>query len=335
VISKNQYDRRDLEHDSQSANFARRTVLKMFAGAASITAGLQTSAARAIDYSAPVPESEGLTAYCNGQQVLIRLDNSVIAAYRATNTGKYPYLCSLAGPITGTDVTTESSLPYPHHRGIWLGCEPLNRGDYWSDGPLSSGQIKSEGLSLVQSTGNAIVFDDKCRWIGPASASPCHDERRFTLTAPNDRTRIIEVDLKLIADQDIVVPKAKHSFFALRAAPDISPTYGGTLMNSHGDVGARSTHGKPAAWCTYFGARRLRSDVVEGIALMDHPENPWSPCLWLTRDYGHLSPSPFSFQMKPWTLPSNDSIRLRYLMVVYGGSPDEANLQEVYSNWIS
>jgi hypothetical protein len=337
VISRNQYDRRNSEHKSQSANFARRSVLKMFAGAgaASLTAGLQTSAVQAIDYSAPVPESEGLTAYCNGQQILIRLNNALIVAYRAHHSGKYPYLNSLAGPATGTDVTTESSLPYPHHRGVWLGCDPLNGGDYWSDGPTSSGQIRSLGLNAIQATPGSIVFEDKCKWIGPNSSSPCVDERRFTVTVPNERLRLIDLDLKLTALEDLVINKAKHSFFAIRAASDISPAYGGKLMNSSGSIGAAATHGKPAQWCSFFGPRRVRREVIEGIALMDHPDNPWSPCPWLTRDYGHLSPSPFSFRAKLWTLSVGESIRLRYRIAVHAGDPQEANLAQVYKNWIS
>jgi hypothetical protein len=35
--------------------------------------------------------------------------------------------------------------------------------------------------------------------------------------------------------------------------------------------------------------------MVEGIALLDHPGNPWSPCKWFTRDYGFISPSPFNW----------------------------------------
>ena len=122
------------------SGITRRESLKAFLGAGAVATAFPVlfNESVAADFSHPVPESEGLTAYCNGQQILIRLNNALIVAYRAHHSGKYPYLNSLAGPTTGTDVTTESSLPYPHHRGVWLGCDPLNGGDYWSDGPTSS-----------------------------------------------------------------------------------------------------------------------------------------------------------------------------------------------------
>ena len=41
--------------------------------------------------------------------------------------------------------------------------------------------------------------------------------------------------------------------------------------------------------------RAGRPDIVEGIAVMTHPKNPFRS-IWFTRDYGHLSPSPFKAQ---------------------------------------
>jgi hypothetical protein len=79
----------------------------------------------------------------------------------------------------------------------------------------------------------------------------------------------------------------------------------------------------------------VRPDVVEGIAIMDHPENPWNPCPWLTRDYGHLSPSPFFFLEKPWRLGRGESIRLRYRIAVHVGDPQKAKLSQIYKDWIS
>jgi hypothetical protein len=317
---------------------SRRDVLKLSLGACIGALGLQgvtPQSAWGIDFTKPVADAEGLTAHRDNGQVFIRWNNIVVAVYRAHATQKYPYFTSLAGPISGTPVTTESSLPYPHHRGIWLGCDPLNDGDYWSDGPTSAGQIKSAGPQLGAAQPKSIEIADECQWIGPGGASPWDDRRKFTFTVPSDRLRLLDVDVTLTAREDIAIAKAKHSFFALRAAPDISPMHGGTLVNSAGDTGAGRTHGKPAAWCGYYGPRRVRPEVVEGIALMDHPDNPWSPCRWLTRDYGHLSPSPFSFLDKPWRLDRGESIRLRYRIAIHAGDPREARLNEVYQEWIN
>jgi hypothetical protein len=290
--------------------------------------------ARAVDYTKPVKGSEKLTAYLNSGQVLIRWNNAALACYRAHAEQKYPYFYPASGPVSGVSLTTESSLPYPHHRGLWLGCEPLNGGDYWSDGAISRGQIRSAGPKVGETTPVSAVITDRCQWVREGAPSPLRDERTFTVRVTGDRLWCIDADMTITAQQDVEVKRAKHSFFAMRAAPDISPMYGGVLMNSEGGIGAKGTYGKPARWCGYHGKRAARPDVVEGIALMEHPENPWAPCPWFTRDYGHLSPSPFNFQKEPWRLAKGAAIRLRYRVVMHAGTPQEAGLDAVYKEWI-
>ncbi len=296
-------------------------------------AGLTARKSQGIDYLKPVKEAENLTAYLNGKQVLLRWNNRPLTAYRAHDSLKYPYFYPLNGLKSGTSLTTESALPYPHHRGLWLGCEPMNGGDYWGDNSLDRGQIESVGLELGKTTANRAIINDKCRWIRKDAPSPLRDRRTFTISVPNERLWMIDAEFTLTAQEDITVKKAKHSFFAIRAASDISPTYGGILMNSEGGTGAKGTYGKEATWCGYHGKRANQPDVVEGIAVMTHPRNPFPP-IWFTRDYGHLSPSPFNFQEKPWTLKKGQSIELKYRIVIHTGDPKEAQLDDVYKQWI-
>ncbi len=283
-----------------------------------------------------MPGSEALTAYQNGPLVLVRWANTTLAGYRAAPSQKYPYFGPLAGPASGLSLTTESSLPYPHHRGLWLGCEPLNGGDFWADNSLDRGHIRSLGpkLEMLPNDPRAVIIRDYCRWERPGTTIPpaLDDMRTFTLRVIDDRTRVLDAEFALTALTNVTIGKAKHSFFALRCAPDLSPMYGGTLVNSEGGIGAAGTYGKPAAWCGYYG-KRSGHGPVEGIAIMDHPRNPWSPSPWLTRDYGHLSPSPFNFRSRPWTLPEGESIRLRYRVVLHAGDPKEASLDRLYKEW--
>ena len=144
---------------------------------------------------------------------------------------------------------------------------------------------------------------------------------------------VIDAEIKLTANEDIEIKKAKHSFFAIRAASDISCNYGGILMNSEGGIGAKGTYGKEATWCGYHGKRAGRLNVVEGIAVMTHPDNPGRP-IWFTHEYGHLSPSPFNFLDKAWRLAKGKSIQLKYRVALHVGSPKEANLDGVYKQWI-
>jgi hypothetical protein len=324
-----------------SNNVSRRTALQLAIGAVATPLVMQNRVAHGDESSRetqpPSPtivEGVGLTAYLHGGQVAIRWNNVVVAVYRANPIQKYPYFSQLAGPLTGLPLTTETSLPHPHHRGLWLGCEPLNGGDYWRDTPLELGQIRSLNLQLGETTANSVEIRDRCQWIHQGEASPLLDERKITFRLLSDRIRLIDFDVRLTALNHISITKAKHSFFALRVAPDLAPLGGGRLENCSGQIGELETTGKPAKWCGYYGQRAGHRGVVEGIAVMDHPKNPWNPCPWFTRDYGHLSPSPFNFLDRPWELAEGKVIRLRYRVVMHAGTPQEAALDRVYDNWL-
>lgn len=292
--------------------------------------------ANAADFTKPVPEAEGLTAYQKDGSIQVRYDNLPVVAYRAQPSLKYPYFCPLNGPVSGLSLTTESSLPYPHHRGLWLGCDPLNGGNYWADNGLESGQILSTDLTLDEQaqTDNTVAFSQECVWSREGSR-PFTDTRRVEITRADETHWFIDCEFRLTAGEDVSIKGAKHSFFAMRAASDISPSYGGVMVNSHGGINAEGTYGKPAAWCGYYGKRRLRPDVVEGIVIMDHPKNFGGNCPWFTRDYGHLSPSPFNFLDQPWTMSQGETLALKYRTVLFAGTPQEAGLDQIYKDWLS
>ena len=287
---------------------------------------------RAVDYDKPAPGSEKLTAEQSNGLMLFRWNNRTIGTYRALASQKFPYFYPLAGPATGLSLLAESALPYPHHRGLWLGCQPLNEGDYWGDTSLDKGHIRALRLELGKTAPQSAVFQNDCEWVRKDAPSPLEDRRSFTVHSVDQRLWYLDTDITVTARQDVTIRSAKHSFFALRVIPELSTLYGGTLMNSEGGTGAEGTYGKPARWCGYHG--RTYKDVVEGLAVMDHPENPWAPCPWFTRDYGHFSPSPFAFIKQPWTLPKGKSIRMRYRVVLHAGTPRQAGLDELYKKWI-
>ena len=105
-------------------------------------------------------------------------------------------------------------------------------------------------------------------------------------------------------------------------------------MNADGRSGEKATFGQPSAWCDFYGQRNGLPDApIEGIALLDHPKNPWWPCPWFTRDYGFISPTPLNFREAPWKLGSGQSVTLRYLVVAHTGDPDQADLARRYAEW--
>jgi hypothetical protein len=316
--------------DTLMTKVSRRAALRL--GLIAGAAPLAWQTAIAGDNPRLEADATGLTSYLHGGQVVVRWNNFPVATYRASPIQKYPYLSHLAGPATGLPMTTESSVPFPHHRGVWLGCDPLNGGDYWTDAGLEKGQVRSIDLKLGETTPTSVEICNRCQWLRGGAGSPLVDQRSITFRILSDRTHAIDFDVQFTTLEKIRIKRAKHSLFALRVAPDLAPTGGGNLLSSEGGQGEAGTFGKPAGWCGYFG-RRAGSDAIEGIAVMDHPANPWNPCPWFTRDYGHLSPSPFNFLKQPWELGERQQLHLRYRVVTHAGTPKEAALDQIYKEW--
>jgi len=319
----------------------RREFLRWSTAACVGARGIEALTGQALE-AAPklVPGADRLTAYQVGPHIWVRWANRLLTSYRAHPTQKYPYLYPLTGPLSGLSLTTETSLPYPHHRSLLFACDRVNGANFWQGG-LESGQIISSGPKLGETAARSVELSDRCEWRAGSKSVVMRDRRRIVITVAHDRLRLIDFDIRWEAAQDVAVPRTNHSLFALRAAPDMTPWRGGTLLNSEGAAGEKATFGKPADWCTYFGRRRppgsrpFADQIVEGIALFDHPENPWAPTPWFTRDYGFISPTPLYFRDTPWRLSAGQAIRLRYRVVLYAGTAEQADLPTLFQKWVN
>ena len=285
--------------------------------------------------AAPGPvgdDAAGLTAYELGPQIWIRYHNRPLTCYRAHRSQKYPYLYPLSGPVTGLSLTDETTLPYPHHRSLFFGCDRVNGGNYWQEG-FETGQILSSSPKLAKATKESIEILDACDWQKPDGAIVMKDRRKLTFTVPSENLRFIDWEIEWQAVESVVVQKTNHALFSMRAALDITPKAGGNLVNAEGLTGEKGTFGQKSGWCGFYGKRAAVPSVVEGIAIMDHPGNPWAPTPWFTRDYGFASPTPMNFMEKPWELGAGKSVRMRYRVVLHAGSQQDAGLDRVYRSW--
>jgi len=105
-------------------------------------------------------------------------------------------------------------------------------------------------------------------------------------------------------------------------------------VNAEGATGEKGTFGKASAWCDFAGRRAgFAQEVVEGLAILNHPKNPWAPCPWFTRDYGFMSPTPLNWIERPWELAAGQSVTLRYRVVLHAGDAASADLGAIYRDW--
>ena len=268
-----------------------------------------------------------LRATQTGARIDVTVGGQFFTSYRFADDEKYPFFFPVNGP-SGASVTSMRNGQYPHHSSLFFGLDRVNGGNYWQQG-LERGQIRSTGPKIVQSRGDVIVITDSCVWERPGH-QPIRDERRIAMRAPSPQLRVIDFTITLSALEDVEIRKTNHSLFSARMDPDLTPVYGGELVNAEGRRDEKGTFGKASPWLVCFGPR---GDTIEGLAILQHPSNPNYPSRWFTRDYGFISPTPMYWPAdgKSTRIAEGETLTLRYEVLIFTGKPDLATLFTEFS----
>jgi len=279
--------------------------------------------------SAAVGQAQGLNAVKIGSRIDVTVDGAFFTSYRFSGDEKYPFFFPVNGPL-GASVTSMRNGEFPHHSSLFFGCDRVNDGNYWQEG-LARGQILSEGAVLEKASGSEVVITDTCNWKRPDAEQPFRDTRRIVISAPSKTLRQIDFDVTLEALTDVVIKKTNHSFFSVRMDPDLSVRCGGAMVNAQGESGEKASFGKASPWMACSGRRG--SGAVEGLALLQHPSNPWFPSPWFTRDYGFFSPTPMYWPAdgEATKLARGEKLRLRYRVLVFAGDHNGAGIGGLFS----
>jgi hypothetical protein len=263
-------------------------------------------------------------------RIVVRVDDRTFTCYRFGAGQKYPYFYPVNGPVSGASVTTESSLPWPHHRSLFFGSDKVNGGNYWQEGN-DQGQIVSRGPTIVNGGPDRVEIADECDWRRPGAAPILTDRREIRIEAPAPGLRIIRFGITLHPQTDVRIERTNHSLFAARVTPELSAQAGGALQNAAGASGEKGTFGAASPWCDVSGAR---FGLHEGIAIFDSPRNRWYPSRWFTRDYGFFSPTPFNWlDDAGLRLAAGETLELEYEVVVHTGDAAEAGIAALFSKW--
>jgi hypothetical protein len=278
---------------------------------------------------APLRAQEKLAALQIGSRIDVTIGGKFFTSYRFATDEKYPFFFPVNGP-SGASVTSMRNGEYPHHSSLFFGCDKVNGGNYWQEG-LDRGRIVSKGPVIEAASGKEIVIRDACDWTRPGAPQPLRDTRRIVISAPSPGLRQIDFEVTLEALEDVVIQKTNHSFFSARMDPDLTPVHGGTMVNAEGAKGEKDTFGKPSPWLACFGARNDKA--AEGLALLQHPQNPGYPAPWFTRDYGFLSPTPMFWPVndKDTRIAKGGKLQLRYRVLVFSGTPETAGIGRMFT----
>lgn len=286
-------------------------------------------------------ETQTLTAYMEEDRIVIQVNNEEFTSYMFGDEHKYPFFYPLNGPVTGRSVTAWDQEPYPHHSSLyisldWVRSENVERGNYWQPRyELETGQVFSRNPQILEGEGEKVVLQDETDWIVPEMEShQIRDTRTVTIWAPSDSIRIMDFVFEFEILKDLAIGPTGHSFFSARMRPELAvgdPDRGpdwahlgtGVIIDSYGNRNESGTREQDADWCAYYGDN---NGTVEGLAIIQHSDNPFYPAPWFNRDYGFMSPTPFAFDDEPVELQEGTTLTFRYRTVVFAGDHEKSNI---------
>ena len=278
-------------------------------------------------------QAKQVSAVRIGNRIDVTIGDQFFTSYQFYDDEKYPFFFPVNGPVSGGSVTSMRNGTYPHHSSLFFGCDRVNGGNYWQEG-LERGRIVSIGARILQANGEKVVIEDECIWKRPDAEAPIRDKRRITVSSPSDKLYQLDFEVDMEMLMDVTILKTNHSLFSARIAEDLTVKQGGVMLNSEGQKGEKDTFGARAAWLGFYGQRKTG---VEGIVIMQHPSSRWFPSPWFTRDYGFMSPTPMYWPEdgEQAVLKKGENVHLKYRVLVFGGTPEEASIKELYEHYKS
>ena len=272
-----------------------------------------------------------ITAVKVGSKINVSINSKYFTSYIFSSDEKYPFFYPVNGPVSGGSVTSMRNAIWPHHSSLFFGCDQVNRGNYWQEG-LERGRIISVNAEILKQGGDTLIITDECIWSRPGAVSPVKDTRIIKITSPDSTISQIDVEIKMEMLIDVTIKKTNHSLFSARMAADLAVTNGGTMINAEGLTNEKDTFGKKSPWIDFYGKR---GNGIEGLAILQHPSNPWYPSPWFTRDYGFMSPTPMYWPengteivMKKGTV-----LDLKYRVLVHSGDTKKAKIAEAFEKY--
>lgn len=245
-----------------------------------------------------------------------------------------PFLFPIIGP-SGRSLTRMGHPHDPeghsHHNSVWISHNNVQGVDFWSDKGKGKGRIVHQRIEKIADDGDTSWVITHNAWLDETSNKPLLLERRRTqVQLLNNGEWLLILDLTFTAKTEIALGKTPFGAIGVRMAKTIGVhDGGGTIRNSNGQTNEKEVFWKRAKWVDYSGS--IANKVVEGITLMDHPDNPNHPSHFHVRDDGWMGASQ-TFE-GPIKIAPNRPLHVRYGLLVHAGMPGRDDLDRRWTEF--
>src|SRR3954469_23426344 len=222
------------------------------------------------------------------EQISFQRDGTEIARYHFGPDLRRPFVFPIVGP-SGISLTRMGHPHDPeshsHHNSVWISHNSVNGISFWED--HAKGKIVHQRIEQLED--DSILSTNA--WIDEGAKKTLMSERRRTsiLLLENSQYLLL-IDLELSCREQVTLGKTPFGLIGVRMAKSIGVADGGgTIRNSEGKSNEVEVLWKAAKWVDYSGPVTNKS--IEGITLMDHPQNPNHPSIFHVRNDGWMGAS--------------------------------------------
>jgi hypothetical protein len=285
--------------------------------------------------------SQSVSAVTEADRISVQVNGEEFTSYLFGSDHKYLFFYPVIGPLSGKSITTWGQEPYPHQSSIavsldWVKSENVERANYWAHRhELETGQVVSLNPRIVENDGKKVVLKDDTEWIVPKTGTRhFHETKTVTIWAPSATVRVMDFEFDFDVLKDLSISPTGHAFFLARVNSEIAvgceihgPEWAhlgtGTIVDSEGNRNEEETREKYSDWMAFYGQH---NGVTEGLAIIQHPDNSYYPDQWVTRDYGIMSASSFTYNKEPVEMHAGQKLFFKYRVVVFSGDHEEADI---------
>lgn len=282
-------------------------------------------------------DHNGLTIFENNQPVM---HYQKIAVPESESQFRNNYIHPLYN-INGEIITEDYPKDHPHHRGLFWAWHQIlignNRiGDSWvydnfindiqevttaikSNSIILKGKVEWKSPNWIDTSGTRLPFaKESFQWnLHPVQDNFRIIDFKFTLTSLVDSLRIGGADnVKAYGGFSCRIKLPDDIYFFGEnniLIPQNEPVNAGAWLNMNGCIGGASKN---------------------GILIFSHPDNPEHPQPWILREKNSMQNVVYPGR-NPINLMNNDSITLRYRLVLYNGDEYAISPQKMYQQYLS
>jgi hypothetical protein len=236
----------------------------------------------------------------------------------------------------------------PHQRPLYFAHGNIDGYDFWGEeafekyygreaGKSKYGRMAIRKVDEMRDGPQSGLIRATFDLLGPDHQPFAVETQEYTFRGDKE-TRVIDCEYVIQANRDAVrMGDTKEGTFAIRVAPELDAPRG-QMVNSEGGEGESQIWGKRANWVDYDGV--IKGQTL-GIAIFDSPKSFRHPTYWHARGYGLFAANPFGikeFTRDPaqdgsYTIPSGQSLKFRYRVLIHEGDYKSAKVAEKYREY--